>query len=337
MEPANLEPRATLSGPDFFSTDVSSARRFYRDLNPRRNVALAIVCGGVEDCTPDYLVHRETFPYFSIEYVTGGQGTLELDGCRHSLQPGMVFVYGPGVPHRIKGDSATPLTKYFVDFAGRRAEALLASACLSPGGTTQVHPTTECQPVFDELIRCGGRTSRESGRLCEKLFECLLLKIAEARAPSGATERLAFTTYRTCREHMRRQYAHLKTLQQVSAECHADAAYLCRLFRRYDHQSPYQYLLRLKMNRAAELLQEPGSLVKQVAEQLGFGDPFHFSRSFKRIFGVPPETFRGLRQAEPKRESGLVDTTRRAGEGPAGDAVGKRNSKTLGRASAQVR
>ncbi len=72
-------------------------------------------------------------------------------------------------------------------------------------------------------------------------------------------------------------------------------AYLCRLFRRYDHQSPYQYLLRLKMNLAAEILQRPDALVKQVAEAIGFSDPFHFSRSFKTVFGLSPDAFRRLR------------------------------------------
>ena len=68
-----------------------------------------------------------------------------------------------------------------------------------------------------------------------------------------------------------------------------DVAYLCRLFQRYDHQSPYQLLLRLKMNFAAEWLQQPGALVKQVAERAGFTDPFHFSREFKSVFGVAPD------------------------------------------------
>jgi len=46
------------------------------------------------------------------------------------------------------------------------------------------------------------------------------------------------------------------------------------------------------MNRAAEWLQQPGSLVKQVSERVGFRDPFHFSRMFKSVFGLPPEAFR---------------------------------------------
>ncbi len=71
-----------------------------------------------------------------------------------------------------------------------------------------------------------------------------------------------------------------------------DRAYLCRLFRRYDHQTPHQFLMRRKMHLAAERLQQSDLLVKQVAAQLGFADPFHFSRTFKRVLGLSPEAFR---------------------------------------------
>jgi AraC family transcriptional regulator len=49
------------------------------------------------------------------------------------------------------------------------------------------------------------------------------------------------------------------------------------------------------MNHAAEVLREPGALVKQVAEEVGFASPFHFSRAFKSALGLSPEAFRRLR------------------------------------------
>jgi AraC-like DNA-binding protein len=63
------------------------------------------------------------------------------------------------------------------------------------------------------------------------------------------------------------------------------------LFRRFDHASPYQFLLRLKMNSAAERLQAPGVAVKQVAQEMGFSDPFHFSRVFKKALGLTPAQY----------------------------------------------
>jgi AraC-like DNA-binding protein len=285
----------TTTAPEFFSPDVSEARRFYLDLTPPARTRLAVVCAGCEHCTPDYAIHRTTFPFYSIEYVARGRGTVKLRGRAHALQPGRVFAYGPGVRQDITGDPAEPLVKYFVDFAGQEATALLRSCGLPPGRVAQVHLPNALQPLFDELIDCGLRGTRQNAALCAKLLECLGLKIADARAPLEGAETPAFSTYEHCRRHVQQHFRRLRTLEQIAEECHVNAAYLCRLFRRYGQQSPYQQLLRLKMNYAAELLQQPGSLVKSVAEQAGFDDPFHFSRVFKSVFGLSPDAFRRLR------------------------------------------
>jgi AraC-like DNA-binding protein len=281
--------------PDFFSPHVAWARRFYLDLHPRAGRTLTLVCGGVETCTPDYAVQRRTFPFHSIEYVVSGRGTVKLHGRMHDVQPGSLFSYGPGVSHDIAVDPAAPLVKYFVDFSGRRAGALLRSCSLAGGRVSRVFPANELQAVFDELIRCGLQGTHYSVAAGEKLLESLVLKIAAARAPWQGRETLAFGTYQQCRQHMRQHFRRLKTLEQIAAECRLNPAYLCRLFRRYDQQTPYQSLLRLKMNLAAERLQQSAILVKQVAEEAGFGDAFHFSRAFKSVFGLSPDAFRRLR------------------------------------------
>jgi AraC-like DNA-binding protein len=285
----------SLVAPEFFSPHVATARRFYLDLSPARNQRLAVVCGGLEHCTPDYVVRRETFPFYSIEYVTRGAGTANLKGKSFPLQPGRLFSYGPGIPQQITGDARKPLVKYFVDFAGTGALELLRSCDLPPGRVQNVFPPNTLQPLFDELIACGLSVRRESGELCVKLLECIALRIAGARAPIEGAETLAFTTYQQCRQYIEQHCLRLRTLEQIAAECRVNNAYLCRLFRRYDNQTPYQCLLRLKMNFAASRLQQPGALVKQVAEETGFSDPFHFSRIFKTVLGISPAAFRALR------------------------------------------
>ena len=283
------------SSPEFFSAHVSKARRFYLDLNPPKNRALVVVCGGCEQCTADYEVRRATFPFYSIEYVARGRGALELKDTAHTLLPGCVFSYGPGVRHHIAAAPAEFLVKYFVDFAGTGARRLLRDCGLTAGRATRIFPPNELAAAFDELIACGLKGTPYSGPLCVKLLECIALKIAEGRAPLEDAESLAFSTYQQCRQHIQQHFPRLKTLQQITEECHLNGAYLCRLFRRFDHQTPYQFLLRLKMNQAAEMLRLPGVLVKQAAEQVGFGDPFHFSRAFKSVLGLSPDAFRRLR------------------------------------------
>jgi AraC-like DNA-binding protein len=291
--PQPFKPAAT--APAFFSPQVSAARRFYLNLHPPRRAALAVVSGGCEHCTPDYEIHRATFAFYSIEYCVRGAGSLKLNNRRHELRPGAIFSYGPKVRQDITASPADPPVKYFVDFAGTKSKRLLGQCGLPPGTVSQVFPPNEIQNLFDELIRCGQRGSPRSADLCGKLLECLALKISESHAPRDGIENHSFTTYQECRRHIENNFARLKTLRQIAQECHVDGAYLCRLFQKFDHQTPYQFLLRLKMNLAAEWLQQPGVMVKQVAERAGFGDQFHFSRAFKGVFGLSPDAFRRMR------------------------------------------
>jgi AraC-like DNA-binding protein len=283
------------TGPAFFSRDVAKARRFYFDLKPTRRRHLVVVCGGLEYCTPDYAIHRRTFPFYAIEYVAGGASQVKLQGQPFALSPGTIFSYGPGVPHDIIENPSAPLVKYFITFSGKGVPGLLHSCKLPPGHVAQVFPANTLVALFDELIQSGLRFQRGNADLCLKLLECLALKISGTNTPLKDAETLAFATYQQCRRHIEQGFLKLQTLEQIAGECHVDKSYLCRLFRRYDQQSPYQFLLRLKMNFAAERLQPPGVLVKQAAEAIGFSDPFHFSRVFRNLLGVSPAQFRYFR------------------------------------------
>jgi AraC-like DNA-binding protein len=281
--------------PAFFSEQVRSARWFYLDLAPPADAPLAVVCGGCEVCQADYAIHRRTFAYTTIEFVSQGRGRLTLGGQSCDLLPGVVFSYAPDVAHDITTDPQQPLVKYFVNFTGRRGLDLLQQHGLPPGSRGRVFAPVEIQEVFDQLIQNGLKATRYSNQLCATLVEYLIVKIAEALVPGEAAQTPAFATYQRCRQHIQAQHARLKSLGQTAKECHVDPAYLCRLFGRYDHQTPYQFLIRLKMNLAAQRLQNPATLVKQVAAELGFADAFHFSRAFKKVLGVSPEAFRRLR------------------------------------------
>jgi AraC-like DNA-binding protein/quercetin dioxygenase-like cupin family protein len=282
------------AAPEFFSPQVTEVRRFYLDLNPPKKTPLIVVCGGCEHCAPDYSIHRASFPYSSIEFVARGRGTVRLGRRKYDLQPGKVFCYAPGMRQDIATDPSDPLVKYFVDFTGTRVRSLWRLGQLSPGQAAQVFLPNEVRAVFDELIRNGLRGTRYSAEICTRLLECLVLKVAESLAPHEGVESQAFITYQKCRRHIEENFARLRTVEEAVRECHVNAAYVCRLFRRFDHQSPYQYLLRLKMNRAAEQLHQSNAMVKQVAEQVGFRDQFHFSRVFKNVFGMSPAAFRRL-------------------------------------------
>jgi AraC-like DNA-binding protein len=56
--------------------------------------------------------------------------------------------------------------------------------------------------------------------------------------------------------------------------------------------SPRRAFLACKMERASYLLTHTDMSVKQVAADLGYRDPYSFSRAFKSVTGQPPSACR---------------------------------------------
>ena len=279
--------------PSFFSGQIAQARRFHADLSPPPGTALVVVSGGRENCSPEYGVDRSSFPFWGIEFVAQGRGVVKFGGLSAAIVPGSIFSYGPDTCHAITTDPVDPLVKYFVDFTGTRAADLLTRNGIHPGSVIQTSAPGDILAVWEDLIGNGLAFTPFSGRITTAILELLLLKIAESSIPNESSGSPAFATYRRCRQHIHDHWSELKSLGEIAGACHVDPAYLCRLFRKFDRQSPYQLLLRLKMNHAAVMLQG-GAGVANIADTLLFADPFHFSRTFKKIMGIAPSHFARL-------------------------------------------
>jgi AraC-like DNA-binding protein len=279
----------------FFSPQVFRARLFRRDLPGKTPGGLTVICGGCEHCTADYRIDRDDFPYWCLEFVVGGRGEVTVAGSRpRALEPGMIFLYGPGSAYRMRSDTDRPLVKYFVDFIGRRAASLLQETGFPAGATAHVFPLGAAAEAFDHLIDAGIDRAPRAARRTALLLEALLLGLADRRVPDGAAESRAFTTYRHCRgviDALDPKGATIRSIAATASACHIDSAYLCRLFHRFARTSPSRYLMRRRMEAATARLSHPDCLVKEAAAEFGFADPYYFSRAFKRFHGIAPIAF----------------------------------------------
>lgn len=276
----------------FLSQQVTEAQYYYLDLQASWELPLTVVCGGREQCDADYHIDRPGFQYYSIEFIAAGQGNLRMGEKNYKLRPGTVFHYGPGVPHRITVEPGDLMVKYFVDFVGSESEALLGDGPLLYPKPSRVAEPSRIHDLYNELSRAGNRQSQRAAQMCELTLRLLILQLADDAVPYENMNSISWSTYRKCRTFIERNFLSLDQLSAIAAECHVSENYLCRLFQEYDQQTPYQFLSRLKMAHAASLLTNRELLVKEVAERVGYDDPYHFSKSFKRVYGLSPGVFR---------------------------------------------
>ena len=104
----------------------------------------------------------------------------------------------------------------------------------------------------------------------------------------------AESTFRRCRSLVDQHAATMASIEDISVQTGVARAHLSRLFRRFQGEAPYRYLVRRKMSLAAELLVKGDCLVKEAARQVGIADPYHFSRLFKDVYHLAPTAFRRL-------------------------------------------
>lgn len=67
--------------------------------------------------------------------------------------------------------------------------------------------------------------------------------------------------------------------------------HFCRAFRSFTGSSPYEYILRRRVERASQLIRQGDSSLAQVALSVGFSSHAHMTATFQRVLGVPPSHF----------------------------------------------
>jgi transcriptional regulator GlxA family with amidase domain len=71
------------------------------------------------------------------------------------------------------------------------------------------------------------------------------------------------------------------------------------VFRQHFGLSPHQYLMRMRVEHAEELLKSTELSLHHIAEYTGFSDVHHFSKAFKKTTGVNPGEFRRVIRVSP--------------------------------------
>ncbi|MED1793255.1 AraC family transcriptional regulator [Brevibacillus nitrificans] len=93
-------------------------------------------------------------------------------------------------------------------------------------------------------------------------------------------------------QFMEENYAQKISLDVLANQLGCNARQLQRLFKAELQIGPMEYLLRLRLEKAKDLLTRMQAPLIQIAEAVGYSDSYYFSRMFKKYSGLSPSQFR---------------------------------------------
>ncbi len=253
---------------------------------------LEFVGGGIPvECT----VHSDRcWPdFFCFMFIPEGPIYYGVDGGRQSVLEGPhAFWHHPKCTYQY-GPTGENWYHNWVSFTGTRAKRFVEEGLmpLASCGFVRVSQPAVFAEAFRELMSIVHERNPHKHPRGVLILENLLKILLDAahRPP----EAVAYD-----RELSELDAAILENpYQQVNFELEAERiglsySHFRRVFRIYSGWSPYDYLLRRRMQRAARELRESERQVKEVAREAGYADPAQFCKLFKKKIGLSPAKFR---------------------------------------------
>jgi AraC-like DNA-binding protein len=253
---------------------------------------LEFVSGGIpRECTAQ---SDQSWPdFFCFMFIPEGPIYYGVDGGAQSVLEGPhAFWHHPEHTYQY-GPTGESWYHNWVSFRGTRAERFVEQGLmpLSKNGYVRVSQPAVFAEAFRELVPIVHERNPSKHPRGVLILEGLLrILLDDARRPPEAVP--------YDRELSELNAAILENpYQEVNFELEAERmglsySHFRRVFRIYAGWSPYDYLLRRRMQRAARELRETDRQVKDVAREAGYDDPAQFCKLFKKKIGLSPARFR---------------------------------------------
>ena len=264
---------------------------------------------GIEYCSTHYHIIRSivTSNVYVAEYVISGKGTLLVNGEEYHPGEGDFYLLQPGIPHEYYSDPADPWLKMHINCYGVLCESLISAYGLS---NTVLVPSCNVLAEFEELFRIAkeNRPTEEIMACCAGRFTELIAMVSAIRMQGKS--RTDNTEVNMLCDYLDHNMHRIVSISELSGVIFRSPDYTIKLFKREIGSTPYDYQLTQKLNIAMRMLCNSESSVSSIAQSLGFDDPQHFSKLFRKKCGTSPRNYRNqFRQAKTDHEPWLSRPT----------------------------
>lgn len=277
--------------PDIIS-DIS-----YQDLHPT-----IWYCSRVRDSR---LVHYHSHKNIEIAFVLAGNGQYFVDGQTFDVKQGDMLIFNPGVMHQsIVSDPSDPTIEFVCGFSDIHLHDMPENRIVLPGTSPILSLTSEnkreisrcCYEIIEE------NSSSEPGRyymIQAQLMRMLVLIFRSIKGhKENEVEGVNFESYskgyvvKNILAYLNENYSQHISLDQIAKNMYLSPVYISKIFKEKTGDSPINYLIHVRLEKAKEMLEDGRESIRTIANLVGYDDVYHFSKLFKKHFGVSPMYYR---------------------------------------------
>ncbi len=233
-------------------------------------------------------------------YCVDGHGWYKIDNQKYEVGPNEFFILPQHTEHSYGSDEEHPWTIYWIHFGG---ESL---ADFNKLQTVQKHfkpdyikNNGDILPVFFRIYK-----TLELGysidnllfaNMCLSHFITLFIYNTRHYA-AAANDKIdcVDSAILFMQEHINENIS----LNALSSQYHYSVSRFSNLFKQKTGYAPIDYFLQMKMQKACQELNFTNQSIKTIAFNMGFDDPYYFSKRFRTILGISPKKYRDLKKNE---------------------------------------
>lgn len=226
--------------------------------------------------------------------VSQGQGIFINSNCMHQSYPkdekqDNYYLCIKFVPEMIFGQLDANAKANYVD-------AIVHNRGLYAVQFTEGEDAKEISDMLQELAKI--YAEKQQGhilnihilmmQLWKKLFDTVSPSLEHVIGSSCADMQRA----EILEAYIRENYAEKITLEDIARAAHISRGECCRIFKRLHKTTPFQYLIRFRLNMSLLLLCDSDYSIAQIAQQVGFGSSSYYTECFKKEMHCTPLKYR---------------------------------------------
>ncbi|HZI55002.1 MAG TPA: AraC family transcriptional regulator [Chitinophagaceae bacterium] len=232
---------------------------------------------------------------FILIYCLEGKGLYSTSIGDYELTANQFFILPPHQFHNYQADLNDPWTIYWVHFSSSKLRELGQEYDLEKF----VQPTNILfnQKILDTwnemYLSLAQEYTRESvgyANFC--LYHFISYFIFPANTKNLLKEMQAEDPLAKSIAFMKNNIHKQLSVEEIATQFHYSPSHYTALFKKKTGLSPIDYFIRMKIHYACQLLTQRELIIKEIADKIGYEDPYYFSRIFKKVTGKSPAQYK---------------------------------------------